>query len=169
MKRMTEEHIDRRGFLRRAAATGGVVAAPYVITSAVLGNAERPPASERVVTGYIGTGPRGMVNIREQLCQVLDNAQHLAALGSRSCGIGESVAVVHVSGEVSCLIRAKLGKLANQLLSIFLQRCDGAIDVHDNPSGSTARRPNDRVGARSHKLRTNAEGTPSCISVSSRY
>jgi predicted dehydrogenase len=45
----------------------GFVAAPYVITSTALGGEGRPPASERVVTGYLGTGPRGMVNIREQL------------------------------------------------------------------------------------------------------
>jgi predicted dehydrogenase len=38
-----------------------------VITSAALGGQGRPPASERVVTGYIGVGPRGLLNLREQL------------------------------------------------------------------------------------------------------
>ena len=68
MKRRIEKHPDRRRFLKRAAvAAGGMAAAPYVITSTALGGQRRPPASERVVTGYIGTGPRGMLNIREQL------------------------------------------------------------------------------------------------------
>lgn len=52
----------RRRFLQTAAA-----AAPYVITSSALGAGGRPPASERVVLGYIGTGPRGLLNMREQM------------------------------------------------------------------------------------------------------
>lgn len=47
----------RRTFLKAGAATG--VAAPYVITSAALGNAERPPASDRIVMGGIGIGNMG--------------------------------------------------------------------------------------------------------------
>ncbi len=43
----------RREFLKTASAA---VAAPYVITSSALGNAERPPASERIVMGGIGIG-----------------------------------------------------------------------------------------------------------------
>jgi hypothetical protein len=35
------------------------VAVPYVITSAALGNADTPPASERVTLGHIGVGGRG--------------------------------------------------------------------------------------------------------------
>ncbi len=46
----------RREFLKTAGAT---VAAPYVITSSALGNAERPPASERIVMGGIGIGNMG--------------------------------------------------------------------------------------------------------------
>ncbi len=61
------KRISRRRFLRRAAVTGGFVASPWVITSAALGNQERPPASERVTIGYLGTCPRGRLNIREQL------------------------------------------------------------------------------------------------------
>ncbi len=57
---------NRREFLKRAAAASGI-AAPYVITSTALGGEGRPPASERVVTGYIGVGPRGLLNVREQL------------------------------------------------------------------------------------------------------
>ena len=58
---------NRRPFLTGAAAATGIIAAPYVITSTALGGEGRPPASERVVIGYIGTGPRGRLNIREQL------------------------------------------------------------------------------------------------------
>jgi predicted dehydrogenase len=46
----------RRDFLK---ATGAAVAAPYVITSAALGNADRPAASERIVMGGIGLGNMG--------------------------------------------------------------------------------------------------------------
>ena len=59
---------SRRGFLKGVLGAGAsVVAAPYVITSAALGQGIRPAASERVVLGYIGNGPRGMMNLREQL------------------------------------------------------------------------------------------------------
>jgi len=37
---------------------------PYLITSAALGNAEKPPASERVVLGHIGVGNRGRALLR---------------------------------------------------------------------------------------------------------
>ncbi len=46
----------RREFLKTASAA---VAAPYVITSSALGNAERPAASERIVMGGIGIGNMG--------------------------------------------------------------------------------------------------------------
>lgn len=46
----------RRDFLK---TTGAVVAAPYIITSAALGNAERPAASDRIVVGGIGIGNMG--------------------------------------------------------------------------------------------------------------
>ena len=67
MKSPTAYRFNRRTFLTRAAATAGVVASPYVITSTALGGEGRPPAGERIVTGYLGTGPRGMLNLREQL------------------------------------------------------------------------------------------------------
>ena len=62
---MASPRFSRRGFCRRGATLAA--AAPYVITSTALGGEGRPPASERVVTGYIGTGPRGLLNVREQL------------------------------------------------------------------------------------------------------
>ncbi len=53
---MNKREISRRGFLKAATAAA---AAPYVITSTALGNADTPPASERVVMGHIGVGNRG--------------------------------------------------------------------------------------------------------------
>jgi len=67
MKPAGSKRCSRRQFLRHTAVAGGFFAAPYVITSSALGGQGRPPASERVVTGYLGTGPRGLLNIREQL------------------------------------------------------------------------------------------------------
>lgn len=67
MNPSTNKRWSRREFLKRAATAGGIAAVPYVITSTALGGAGRPPASERVVLGYIGTGPRGLLNVREQL------------------------------------------------------------------------------------------------------
>ncbi len=51
-----DQQLNRRRLLKTAAAA---VAAPYVITSTALGNADTPPASERVTLGHIGVGNRG--------------------------------------------------------------------------------------------------------------
>ncbi len=53
------ESTTRRDFLKVAGVTGVAVAAPYVITSAALGNDKRPPASDRIVMGGIGIGNQG--------------------------------------------------------------------------------------------------------------
>jgi hypothetical protein len=53
---MTTYLSTRRRFLQTAAAAA---ATPYVITSAALGNATTPPASERVTLGHIGVGGQG--------------------------------------------------------------------------------------------------------------
>ena len=53
---MNDKRTSRRRFLK---ATGLAIAAPYVITSAALGAEGRPPASERIVMGTIGTGGQG--------------------------------------------------------------------------------------------------------------
>jgi glucose-fructose oxidoreductase len=53
--------LCRRSFLQVAASA---VAAPYVITSTALGNADTPPASDRVTLGHIGVGGRGMDLLR---------------------------------------------------------------------------------------------------------
>jgi len=47
---------SRREFLKTA---GAAVSIPYIITSAALGNADRAPASERIVLGGIGIGNMG--------------------------------------------------------------------------------------------------------------
>src|SRR5687768_10463288 len=53
---MGQSKNSRREFLKTA---GAAVAAPYVITSAALGNQDRPAASERIVMGGIGIGNMG--------------------------------------------------------------------------------------------------------------
>ena len=53
---MGHKNPSRRRFLQTA---GAAVAAPYVITSSALGNADRPAASERIVMGGIGIGNMG--------------------------------------------------------------------------------------------------------------
>jgi predicted dehydrogenase len=52
---------NRRQFLKTAAAAA---AAPYVITSAALGNQDRAAASERIVMGGIGIGNMGRGDLR---------------------------------------------------------------------------------------------------------
>jgi glucose-fructose oxidoreductase len=54
---MNDARINRRDLLKSAAVA---VAAPYVITSTALGNADTPPASGRVTLGHIGFGVRGL-------------------------------------------------------------------------------------------------------------
>jgi predicted dehydrogenase len=49
-------NISRRDALK---ATAAAVAAPYIITSAALGNEDRPPASDRIVMAGIGIGNMG--------------------------------------------------------------------------------------------------------------
>lgn len=49
--------ISRRDLLKGAALAA--VASPYVITSTALGNADTPPASERIALGHIGVGNQG--------------------------------------------------------------------------------------------------------------
>ena len=54
--------ITRRGFLKGAGAVA--FGAPYVITSDALGGAGRPPASERIVMGFVGMGGQGTGDMR---------------------------------------------------------------------------------------------------------
>lgn len=70
---MSKSNLTRRGLLKGAAAA---VAAPYMITSSALGNAEQAPASERVTLGHIGVGGRGREVMRGFM--ELKNSQSLA-------------------------------------------------------------------------------------------
>jgi predicted dehydrogenase len=51
--------LTRRQFLRRAALTSGVLAAPVIVPATVLGRDGAVPPSERIVFGGIGLGGRG--------------------------------------------------------------------------------------------------------------
>ncbi len=53
----TRRTVSRRDLLKAAAVVPA--AAPYVLASSALGAEGRPPASERIVFGYIGCGGRG--------------------------------------------------------------------------------------------------------------
>ena len=61
---MTQLRFSRRTLLQGAAVAA--VAAPYVITSTALGNADTPPASERVTLAHIGLGKRGLPKCFQQ-------------------------------------------------------------------------------------------------------
>src|SRR5258708_36422448 len=56
LKLSLNKNPNRRDSLTTAGAALGV---PYIITSAALGNSERPPASDRIVIGGIGIGNMG--------------------------------------------------------------------------------------------------------------
>ncbi len=60
MSELSDKRLDRRRFFKWSAlGAGGVLAAPYVITSNALGANGGAPASERIVMGAIGIGGRG--------------------------------------------------------------------------------------------------------------
>ena len=74
-----KKDISRRVFLRRAAATAGIVGFPYFIPASALGKDGRAAPSERIGVGLIGHGSRGgshlsaLVNMSEvQLVAVSD-------------------------------------------------------------------------------------------------
>ena len=51
--------VSRRQFLRQAAVTSGLIAAPCLIPASALGRGGAAPPSERIVLGGIGIGSRG--------------------------------------------------------------------------------------------------------------
>lgn len=73
----TSRPVDRRSFLKTSAAVAGAFAAPYFVPQRAFG------ANERIVTGHIGTGNRGLQNLQPfmdnagALCDV--DTRHLAA------------------------------------------------------------------------------------------
>ena len=72
--------MTRRQFLKASAA--GIIAAPLVVPSRLLGLGGAEPPSERIRTGHVGLGGRGRENLRQleahavALCDV--DASHLA-------------------------------------------------------------------------------------------
>ncbi|MFV2068040.1 MAG: Gfo/Idh/MocA family protein [Pirellulales bacterium] len=56
---MNDQKLTRRDVLRAGSAAAAGIAAPYIIPSTALGNADTPPPSERVTLGHIGVGGRG--------------------------------------------------------------------------------------------------------------
>jgi glucose-fructose oxidoreductase len=72
---MSSSRFDRRTLLKATAA-----AAPYVITSAALGNADTPPASQRVTLGHIGVGNEGGFLLSEKAFQRCRGFQSLAVV-----------------------------------------------------------------------------------------
>ena len=62
------EKASRRDFLKRSAAIAtGALILPQLIPSTALGMGGKLPPSDRVVVGAIGTGQRGMANLRDFL------------------------------------------------------------------------------------------------------
>jgi len=66
-KRAGVPPATRRQFLKRVAAAGGCVAAPYLIPASALGADGATPPSERIVLGGIGVGNRGSGVLRWML------------------------------------------------------------------------------------------------------
>ena len=60
--------LSRRGVLKLAASgAGSCLVFPTIIRASALGKSGAVAPSERVVLGYIGLGPRGSQNLREQM------------------------------------------------------------------------------------------------------
>ena len=57
----------RRQFLRRAAAAAAIAASPTLVPGNAFGIGDKPAPSNRVTLGYLGVGPRGLLNCREAL------------------------------------------------------------------------------------------------------
>ncbi|MBN1508780.1 MAG: Gfo/Idh/MocA family oxidoreductase [Sedimentisphaerales bacterium] len=69
--------LDRRGFLKCAAAMGAGIALPCLVRSSALGRAGTVAASERITLGMIGTGSHGRdMNLKTFL--TFDDAQVVA-------------------------------------------------------------------------------------------
>ncbi len=61
---MKENTFSRRDVLKAGCTLACGMAAPHVITSSALGNADKPAASERITLGFIGVGSRGGALVR---------------------------------------------------------------------------------------------------------
>jgi glucose-fructose oxidoreductase len=56
---MNNQQLTRRDILKVGCAATAGIAVPYFVPSSALGNADRPPPSERITLGHIGVGGRG--------------------------------------------------------------------------------------------------------------
>ena len=64
-----ERSLSRREFIKGAAAVGGSIAFPYIVSSSALGKAGSVSPSNRIVMGCIGLGTQGTDNMRAFLGQ----------------------------------------------------------------------------------------------------
>ena len=64
MKQLTDRRWNRRRFLKRAAAAGGIIAAPCLVPSSALGMGEAVAPSNRITLGFIGIGMMGRGHLR---------------------------------------------------------------------------------------------------------
>jgi len=69
--------LNRRHFLKRAAAASGAFALPYLIPASALGRGGAVAPSERIVMGGIGIGNRGTADLRSGILREAD-AQFVA-------------------------------------------------------------------------------------------
>jgi predicted dehydrogenase len=65
--RKANGRLTRRDLLRRSAAAGAVLAAPWFVPAAALGRQGKAAASERLTLGVIGVGPRGTYDLQAML------------------------------------------------------------------------------------------------------
>jgi len=131
---VSSNEVSRRDFLRGASAA---VAAPYVITSAALGNRQFAAASERITMGTIGLGGRGqhvmgamLANSDVQMLAVCDvQADRRAAgkakvdqrYGNSDCRAHGDFREVLARGDIDALLIAT-GDNWHSLMSILATR-----------------------------------------------
>jgi predicted dehydrogenase len=65
--RKANRSLTRRELLRRSAAAGAVLAAPWFVPAAALGRQGKAAPSERITLGVIGIGPRGTYDLKAML------------------------------------------------------------------------------------------------------
>src|SRR5262245_55411327 len=65
--RKANRSLTRRELLRRSAAAGAALAAPWLVPAAALGRQGKAAPSERITLGVIGVGPRGTYDLQAML------------------------------------------------------------------------------------------------------
>jgi len=83
-----KKRVSRREFLAKSArAASATVVAPTIITNGALGGPGLPPASERIITGHIGTGGMGSGHLRSEAAAVCDvDRSHMESAAKRVGG-----------------------------------------------------------------------------------